>query len=707
MREGIFALFLFFLPSSILGAVVGSSTTPSRQASYDFLAADGDNEMRGFAYFENGFTLENSSTSCLYTSFFPVSGTFCLNNGTLNLNRNLILSSNAVFGNAGKIDGNGYALEMPCTTTLELTHNHVLISGASELTFIDDESIGVQINSVDWSYDDNYIAVGVQTNGGNELYVYSFNGSALTLEASASFPESVYSVRWHPSNYFIAVGQQGISGNELYIYEFTPGPDTLTQKSAVSATWRGANSIAWRPSGAYIVVGAENHNNVNGSFQIYSVSGAGALDLVTQVELDGSTVFPNNAVSWDSAGNYFVGGLGSTGSWSELRVYSFNGSTITLNTSSNIAQTVNAVAYSPTKTWIAVGLGGSTQRLRIYDHNSGSGTLTEKTAARIGETLSIRSAHWSSDGNYLLVGRDAGSGTELRVYDVNQATAALTLIDDVNFASNIRDVRWSSNQGYIAAGGNDNKISVYSFASQESSYLQGPVTHDPVILKDIFVRFNSDVIPTNPLQCQGECVIDGKGYVLDLSGTTSLAVDSGASVLLQNLIIKGVSAGNILCLDGNGTVSLENVTLLLDADYSFTQGSLEILENVIIGGPHVFTYKSSKKSTIKSHAKLVFDSGMTLKYDAPTTAKDLLAMEDATSILYLHETTLHSTTTGLRLTKGTLVLEGTCPVISDATVEAEAIMLGDGASSVNNIDFKILPGSGFRIDSGFLAYKNV
>ena len=67
--------FLFFSSFSQLYAVVaGSSESVSIQSHALFPAADTDNEMRGFGWFKNGFTLENAATNCSFNSIYPVSG---------------------------------------------------------------------------------------------------------------------------------------------------------------------------------------------------------------------------------------------------------------------------------------------------------------------------------------------------------------------------------------------------------------------------------------------------------------------------------------------------------------------------------------------------------------------------------------------------------------------------------------------------------
>jgi len=94
------------------GLTVGSNTAPSRQNHVTFPAADSNNVMLGFAAFDNGFGLQNSSTTCTYDNFLPVSGPINLNNGRLILRQDFIVNNNGVFTNVGTIRGNAFKFEL-------------------------------------------------------------------------------------------------------------------------------------------------------------------------------------------------------------------------------------------------------------------------------------------------------------------------------------------------------------------------------------------------------------------------------------------------------------------------------------------------------------------------------------------------------------------------------------------------------------------
>lgn len=123
-----FCALSWFFCHTVQAIVIGSNTAPSRQGAASFPSTDSDNEMRGFAIFESGITLANSSTSVKYNSFYPVSGNIALNNGTLVLQRDMPLGSKAVFTTGGTITGNGYSIELPSIVGTFLISGALILS---------------------------------------------------------------------------------------------------------------------------------------------------------------------------------------------------------------------------------------------------------------------------------------------------------------------------------------------------------------------------------------------------------------------------------------------------------------------------------------------------------------------------------------------------------------------------------------------------
>jgi len=136
-------------------------------------------------------------------------------------------------------------------------------------------------------------------------------------------------------------------------------------------------------------------------------------------------------------------------------------------------------------------------------------------------------------------------------------------------------------------------------------------------------------------------------------------------------------------------------------DYTFANGAIIIRDDVLMTGDHVFAYQSSQTSTINARAQLMLDSNFTFSYAPSSASRDLIAFVDGTSQLVLNGATLHTTTTGMNLTKGQLVAHGISHLSSDADITVGDLILAD--------DFSLFIDAGAQlvIDSGTLNYKNM
>ncbi len=86
-------------------------------------------------------------------------------------------------------------------------------------------------------------------------------------------------------------------------------------------------------------------------------------------------------------------------------------------------------------------------------------------------------------------------------------------------------------------------------------------------------------------------------------------------------------------------------------------------------------------------------------------------MTEDSSILYLNGCTLSSSLTGMRLTTGTLVVNGQNYLYNQfnnigATSVSQGIMFGNGNAG-KDLDIEILPGGNLDLMSGVLAYADV
>jgi len=219
------------------------------------------------------------------------------------------------------------------------------------------------------------------------------------------------------------------------------------------------------------------------------------------------------------------------------------------------------------------------------------------------------------------------------------------------------------------------------------------------------VFFQSDATIEKTLVFKGDCILDGGGCALTLANNVELVIDAGSTLLMRNLCLHGVSDNDIRCLDSVGTCSLQKVVWILDGAYTFTDGHLDVLEDFMITGTGIFTYQSDQVSTIGSHAALRLDLGMTFSYDPPIADKSLLVMNNDTSRFYLQSATLHTTSTGLQLTKGTVFIDGASAFSNEGTVAGEGIECGNGVLA-DDITIVLQPAADLAFETGFVVSKN-
>lgn len=206
---------------------------------------------------------------------------------------------------------------------------------------------------------------------------------------------------------------------------------------------------------------------------------------------------------------------------------------------------------------------------------------------------------------------------------------------------------------------------------------------------------------------KGECILNGKGQTIDLSSGGAIEVaEAGSSLLLDNIIIKGLSNNNLRCMDSHCTISLRNATISLTDDYNFDVGHIEILSDVIIKGPYSLNYMTDQQSSILTDGCLFLDYGTTLNYEPSNESRDLLRFADQSARLYLKGATLVSSTTGLCLTKGTLIVDHNVTVAAEGTSIPEAISFGN-RNEDDDLTIHYMPGASIEVSSGYLDYANV
>jgi len=245
--------------------------------------------------------------------------------------------------------------------------------------------------------------------------------------------------------------------------------------------------------------------------------------------------------------------------------------------------------------------------------------------------------------------------------------------------------------------------------SLSSSMSSIPTT--AALFQDTQLVLNNDVTLSGVITFSGISSIEGNGYKLALGSIG--AINIAGQLLLHDVVLDGVVGANVKCINDNSSLILDKTTWIQKGDFKFLTGAFQCRNEVIFKGAATFTYQTLKTSLINANATLLLDSGFTFNYDPIRLAsKTLLAFADETSLLILNGATLHTTTTGLNLTKGSMLVDGDSVLSSELKITGTSIVdngitLGDGIQASSDFACNITTGARLRISQGSLNYKNI
>ncbi len=697
LLEKVGVLFLLWFGFGVIYPMdIGSDTAVTRFNS-QVSVNDGD-RIAGFAALNGGFFITSPNVTASFDSFFQVSGPLAFNGGTLNLDQDLRIANGASIGPLGNITGQFHALDLASTVTRIPITSDVSDCLVSFLT----ETTGVSnFETCAWAFDNVYIAVGSTANP--ELLVYEFDGSTLTLVDSVGPPggtRPINAVQWRPGEYFLAMARNGGGNDELFIYEFDTGTQTLTQ---IDSNGHGGSgrALAWRPDGDFLVEGTTGNAN---EVILYEIDGAG--NIVTTVIIN---IAPNRdvqfeSVDFDSAGDYFGVGLNTNAANPTVLVYEFTPVPLgaTVNATAVTSNTVRGLSWNQTTTnLIAVGqIGATGDRVVLYEHDAVGGTLTQ-VGSITDFSIAVDSVQWNPTGECLAVGTVTSAGVaQLRIYSFDSDTLTFDFVSTFDRAGNIGGLSWSDNNSYLAASDDADTLAIYN---------RSDVAQGGFVFSNLNLKLNNNLLMNSTsLIFSGLTTIDGQGNLLDLNATSTLIVGSNSSLLLKNIRIQGTGLQNISGTDSTSTITCQNVVWSLDEDFTFTQGSLTILSDFMLEGDQKkFTYRTDGIIRIEPFSSFILDNGITFSYDPSISSKNLLQFFDESSLLRLTGGTLHASTIGLNLFKGSLLVDNNSCITSDATTNIQAISFGDGLSSANNFNIEVEPAALLQIKSGRVLYNNV
>ncbi|HBZ73080.1 TPA: hypothetical protein DEO28_01015 [Candidatus Dependentiae bacterium] len=200
-------------------------------------------------------------------------------------------------------------------------------------------------------------------------------------------------------------------------------------------------------------------------------------------------------------------------------------------------------------------------------------------------------------------------------------------------------------------------------------------------------------------------VLDGNGSTMDLS-LNALEIGSGQTVLLKNFILNNLqgndNTGRIIMYDSTSSLTLQNCTLNLSGDYTYTHGYWTIRgANKINGYGKRFTVSPAdfiNHLRIEANASLEIGDGVKLEFDEAISDTFAIIFDSTTSSsgkLILSDATLYANIPGgLTFTNGELVIRGESTIDGDTT-----LTLGCGIAA-NDCFLTIEPSAKLHLAAG-------
>lgn len=698
-------IFLFFsIYRIVFSADIGSDSAVTRFNNQVTLNA-GD-RVAGFAALQGGFQILSSVTTATWDCFFPASGTLNFNFGTLYLKEDLLTYDDSFLVNLGNIVGNNHCLEIAPTITCLPEFYGPTFNCLG--TFLTSQAQGNQLETVDWStYDNRFIAVGLSVQGSatNMLLVKSFDGTTITSKAGAILGgDSLNLVRWHPSQYTIATARPvAAAAPELAIYQYDTTAMTLTLTSSIEF---GVSvfSVAWHPSGKYLAVALQNANEV----QVYPVNTVGAITSTTPVATlnltGGLRLIEPHGFEWNPTGEFLAIGTDAAAGFPEMFIAQFNATTgafVGTPSTFTFGATMSCISWERLNSGrLAVGVSGTTNaKLRVMNFNFTTKVISQLATLSTSGNPVPNNAKWSPNGSCIATGWTNG---EMNIYSYNENTQTISLSSNFKPGVTENEVSWRSDGNYLAGGGGNKALEIYKTQA-------GFPTITCVNWQDLKVFMNNNLCVNTGacIRFVGNCSLVGRGKSFTIKDLAQIRVAPNSSLLIKDILMDSIHDGGFILEDATSTISLSNARWHLDGDWS-CNGRFDVLDYwEINGGNTTLTYNSTATSIIRANATMDFDEDIFFAYAPATSSRDLISMVDRSSQIILHNASLISTTTGLRLTKGTLTIKGKSSIFSDATNNSQAISLGDGISSANNLTLRFLPAAVLDVNSGILLHNDV
>ena len=590
--------YLITLPFSIFAINIGSDIAITNFAKKQ-TAQNGDRFASSVAL-NAGFALANCNTAATFDSLFPVSEVVDFGGGQLILNRDLVLKNVSTLASLGSIIGNNHTLSLSGFTQFPQAEK------ASTLFPFDSISgLSGDVDALDWSFDDQFIVTAIDSTAApGRIRIFKEQNTQLSfivgITPAGGSNKTVNDVRWHPTkNIIAAVRNASSGGNEIFTFSFDSQTEIIAPVASVSYSGN-ARACAWHPTGNFLAVGGTGNS---AELRIYSVDGSGNLTQVININVAPNRDVQSKCLDWDAGGNFLAVGLNASGSNPTVLVYEFNAGvpSLVLNVSIDVGF-VRSIAWNKQfSSLIAVGLDNvelPSDLVQILEHNSVAATLSV-LLTQPGFTSDIHGINWSPDGVCLATGADVVAGTGLfEVFRFDSMAPSLTSAFQESFGAHVRAVRWANNGKLIGCGDDTNQLSIFGISLLEDFF----------VLSDLSIILNNDLELRAKVNFSGKSSLNGFGLSLTVTQTGIIKVNSDSEVLFKDITLKGISNKNLYNGSPSSKMKFDNVHIFLDGTLTFTHGSFEVINSLVISttqGGMTFSFHADKTSNIANKTFVV------------------------------------------------------------------------------------------------------
>lgn len=464
---------------------------------------------------------------------------------------------------------------------------------SAALTNVVSSNVYEDVYSVDWNYQDSYIAAGLKDNTLDaEICIYQFTNNTLILRDTHPVTANCNTVRWSPVSNILAAGSGSahLAPGNLHLLSFTNKAALLGVTNIAYS--EPVHAVAWRSSGTNLVVGMRE---ASPELWLYRFR-TNRLALVTNRDVTVANqlrIYPN-ALDWRRSDTRIAAGFGNNIASKEVQVFNFNGTTLLDDAQQEITLSdISCVDWSQDGALLAAGALSLTpgyKALSVYSYNSATKQVVLDVSTLL--NASPLSVDWSPAGDFLAVGTEQNSmGPELLLYEYNRLSKSLRLLSSNEHISAVNSARWSSDGKYLAVGDMQNKLTIYRmlFADmavtkkastnvvlqgQQFDYHlyvtnKGPDSASSVVLTDVLsdeVGYVSSTVTVGTASYTNGIVTFDLGNLTNLATVTaSISVTvtpSAAGTIINTCAVQSTTAD--LVLSNNGAMAI--VTVIYDDD---------------------------------------------------------------------------------------------------------------------------------------------